>query len=200
MLFLLRCMALALIANLVWLAGTAEAQQKEDIGARGEFVRSGQAFACKVPAGQIAPENVSKLTDQVCLHLGSLPIWADETVVEPLFGKPDRVLPQSNGSTVKVFFTRKQQGASYFVITVQDHKIVAIQLSGKDPVAGYNFNQIQLGSSTDEVIAHLGNPLVTEPIADVPGSILWSYRPWTFSLEITADHVTSIRIADESAF
>lgn len=172
----------------------------EDLGIRGEFVRAGTGFACEIkPDQKITPEIQAKLSDLACLHLGTLAIGAEEKSLDARFGKPERTMDLANHATAKIYFTAPADDASYFVITVRRHRVVAIQLTGTRSVEGYDFDRIALGSSTRAVLAHLGQPLVADRVPDT-GAELWSYAPWTFSLEVTDGHVTSIRIADGSAF
>ena len=73
--------------------------------------------------------------------------------------------------------------------------MIALQVSGPAPAPGYSFNHINLGDSTEKLMAQSGGPFHVGP-SGLEKTELWTYHPWPFSFEVRADRVTSIRISD----
>ncbi|WP_247460715.1 hypothetical protein [Bradyrhizobium sp. 62] len=67
--------------------------------------------------------------------------------------------------------------------------------AGRHPPSGYSFNHINLGDSTEKLMAQFGGPFHVGP-SGLEKTDLWTYHPWPFSFEVQADRVTSIRIND----
>ncbi|WP_249129196.1 MULTISPECIES: hypothetical protein [Bradyrhizobium] len=78
---------------------------------------------------------------------------------------------------------------------VKANGVFALQISGPAPVAAYGFNQINLGDSTEKLLAQLGSPFHVGQ-SGLEKTELWTYGPWPFSFEVGEDRVTSIRISD----
>jgi hypothetical protein len=73
--------------------------------------------------------------------------------------------------------------------------VIALQVSGPAPAPGYSFNHINLGDSTEKLMAQFGGPFHVGP-SGLEKTELWTYHPLLFSFEVQADRVTSIRISD----
>jgi hypothetical protein len=56
-------------------------------------------------------------------------------------------------------------------------------------------NGIALGATAESVIKQLGKPMRVGP-SSLPNTDVWSYQPWTFSIEMSGGRVTSMRVAD----
>lgn len=161
-----------------------------DSGARGEFHRAGAGFACSLPSPP--PPNDSGY--RPCLHLGRLAIGSEATLADTLLGPPNQSQPQPNGIITHGYFFRPARESSYLVASALNGRIVTLQLTGREPAPGYSFNGVGLGATSVQLQERLGPP-ISVVATQMAGTELWSYAPWTFSFEVTAGTVTSIRIA-----
>jgi hypothetical protein len=176
-----------------------------DLGYRGEFVRSGGGFACKVGVEQnVRPEDVKRLSDQPCLFFGTLPkaaiaaIGMEAGPVLQAAGPASEMIPAAEGVAHHVYYLGSEQWPAVFIISVWKDRIGALQASGAAPLPGKIFNGIELGMPVEEVRKRFGEPFsVTN--TGLPDTELWSYQPWTFSFEVSLGRVVSIRM-DDPAF
>ncbi len=191
-------LAVAALAATAWALPSVAGQADEpwiDPGYRGEFIRAGGGFSCKVGADQkVRPEHGPYLTEQACLHMGPFAIGGDSALVKAL-GKPEQVAPLSAEATQLVFLPPTPTGNTYMVVTIAHGRIVALQMSGEAPIPGWSFNHIDLGMPVEKLTGILGEAFNVRPVAD-NGSELWTYGAWTFSFEVKAGRVISVRIAD----
>jgi hypothetical protein len=127
--------------------------------------------------------------------MGPLVIGDEASVLSGVAPKPDRTLPHATGGTDMLYFLSGPERDPYLVVTVQQSRIVALQVTGPTRARGFNFNNINLGASTDVLTQYFGKPFSVEP-SDLKDTEVWSYDPWPFSFEITGGHVSSIRIVD----
>jgi hypothetical protein len=164
---------------------------------RGEWLRAGPGFACKVPAGEkLPPELITpEILGRACLYIGPFVIGDDAQALIAALGAPHRTLPQPNGAKASIYFLEQAGQYPYLVATVSKNRIVALQVTGPVAAKGYTFNHIDLGATTDTLAQYFGRPNHLEPSSE-QDTELWAYRPWPFSFEIKDGHVTSIRIAD----
>jgi hypothetical protein len=162
---------------------------------RGQWLRAGQTFACKVEAGKRITPPDPDILSFACQRMGALGVGISEASLKAVLGEPHRKLPQPNNATAYVYFLGKPSELPYLAVTVKANRIVALQISGPVPVAAYSFNQINLGDATAKLLAQLGSPFHVGP-SGLEKTDLWSYGPWPFSFEVREDRVTSIRISD----
>lgn len=119
----------------------------------------------------------------------------DAQALKAALGEPHRTRPGANGSMQWVYFVGQRDHYPYLVATVLKERIVALQVTGPSAAQGYGFNHVDLGATSDALVAIFGQPNHVEP-SELKGTELWAYRPWPFSFEVTAGHVTSIRISE----
>lgn len=162
---------------------------------RGQWLREGQTFACRVEAKKGAPPPDPDLLSFACQRMGALGVGISEASLKAVLGEPHRKLPQPNNATAYVHFLGKTGEFPYLAAIVKANRTVALQISGEAPVAGYSFNQVNLGDSTDKLKARFGGPFRVAP-SGLEKTELWTYEPWPFSFEVRQDRVTSIRISD----
>jgi hypothetical protein len=162
---------------------------------RGEWIRAGAGFACKVGAVAKLPPELLKpeILARACLHMGPFVVGDDAQALVTALGAPHRTLPQPNGVVASIYFLEKAGQYPYLVATLAKNRIVALQVTGPVPAKGYGFNHVDLGVSTDALVQVFGQPKHLEPSSE-KDTDLWTYGPWPFSFEVKADHVTSIRI------
>jgi hypothetical protein len=162
---------------------------------RGQWLRVGQTFACKVEAGKrITPPDPDVLSF-ACQRMGALGVGISEAALKAVLGEPHRKLPPADNATSYVYFLGKADQLPYLAAVVKANRVVALQISGPAPVATYSFNQVNLGDSTEKLMARFGGPFHVGP-SGLEKTELWTYEPWPFSFEVRQDRVTSIRIAD----
>jgi hypothetical protein len=195
------CMRRILIAASAFLIASAALAADDsawtDIGLRGQFVRAGGAFACEVkPDRAITDTDRKHMTQQACLHIGALAIGGAEATLAQVLGKEEDKRPAERGAFNYVYFRNAAGDAAFILVTVQSGLIVAIQITGPEPMTDFSFNGIDLGAGTDAVVKLFGRPTKVG-LAGQPGVERWTYRPWTFSFEVTDGEVTTIRIANE---
>jgi len=183
-------------------AGETAANQQERSGdparaLRGEWIRVGPSFACRVPARQSLPPETIKpdVLTRACLHMGPLVIGDEARSVKSVAGAPYRTLPQPKGATAAVYFLGRPEQYPYLVATTLQDRIVALQITGTFAWNDFNFNHIDLGAKTERVIEHFGPPNHMEP-SSIKDADLWVYRPRPFSFEVKDERVISIRIVD----
>jgi hypothetical protein len=162
---------------------------------RGEWLRAGEGFGCKVGAVAKLPPELLKpdILARACLHMGPFVIGDDAQALTKALGAPHRTRPQPNGAVASIYFLEKAGQFPYLVATVSNNRIVALQVTGPIAAKGYSFNHVDLGATTDTLMQVFGRPSHLEPSSE-KDTDLWTYGPWPFSFEIKGDHVTSIRI------
>jgi len=162
---------------------------------RGEWRRAGAGFACvvkppeRLPFDKALPDAMAR----ACSFLGRFALGDDPQTVTKALGPPHRSLAQPKGATALVYFLEQAGQLPYFAATVSKNRIVALQISGSAAAKGYDFNHVDLGSSTGTVLQYFGQPSRVEP-SGIKDTNLWTWRPWPFSFEVKDDRVTSIRI------
>ncbi len=183
----------------------AEGTPWTDRGYRGEFIRSGSAFARKVGAEQtVEPEDIQRqLTEQPCLFLGTLKnsgiaIGMEAAPVLQAAGPETQMLDAAEGVRHYVYALGSEQFPAHFIISVWRGRVGALQISGFEPLPGMVFNGIALGAPAEQLRARFGEPFAVTD-AGLPDTELWSYQPWTFSFEVSLGKVVSIRM-DDPAF
>jgi hypothetical protein len=162
---------------------------------RGEWLRVGPGFACKVGAGKRVTAPEPEVLGYACQRMGSLGVGISEASLKAVLGEPQRKMPQANNASAYVYFVDKPGQYPYLAATVNANRVVALQISGEAPTAAYSFNQINLGDGTEKLLAQFGSPFHVGP-SGLEKTDLWTYGPWPFSFEVRGDRVTSIRITD----
>lgn len=181
-------------------AAQAEAAQPEAddplIGLRGEWIRAGAGFACRVAVPEkLRPAAIEAVLSRACQHMGPFVIGDDVKAVMKVLGKPSRKLPQPKGQTAWVYFLEKEGSYPYLIVTVVRDKVAALQLTGPSAAKGYSFSHIDLGMPSATLLQAFGQPGHLGP-SEEKGTELWTYGPWPFSFEVRDDHVSSIRIRE----
>ncbi|MET4746741.1 hypothetical protein [Bradyrhizobium sp. RT11b] len=171
------------------------APPRPDPELRGQWLRVGQTFACKVEAGKRVAAPDPDMLSFACQRMGALGAGISEASLKAALGEPHRKLPQPNNTTAYVYFLGKTGEFPYLAAIVKANRTVALQISGEAPVAAYSFNRVNLGDSTDKLMAQFGGPFHVGP-SGLEKTELWTYEPWPFSFEVRQDRVTSIRISD----
>jgi hypothetical protein len=162
---------------------------------RGQWLRQGQTFACRVEAKKGAAPPDPDLLSFACQRMGALGVGISDASLKAALGEPHRKLPPANNATNYVYFLGKADQLPYLAATVKANRVIALQISGPAPTPGYSFNQINLGDSTEKLMAQFGGPFHVGP-SGLEKTELWTYHPWPFSFEVREDRVTSIRISD----
>ncbi|WP_453957908.1 hypothetical protein [Bradyrhizobium japonicum] len=130
---------------------------------RGQWLRVGQTFACKVEAGKrITPPDPDVLSF-ACQRMGALGVGISEASLKAALGEPHRKLPPADNATNHVYFLGKPDQLPYLAATVKANRVVALQVSGPAPLAAYSFNQVNLGDSTEKLMARFGGPFHVGP-------------------------------------
>jgi hypothetical protein len=164
----------------------------------GEWRRVGASFACKVDAPRDLPPSAVDPNAMLaaCLHLGPFVIGGDARTLASALGPPHETMPpQPKGAKALLWFLGERGQYPYFIATVLNGRIVALQVTGEAPAKDYGFNHVSLGDSTQTLAEHFG-PAFGIRKSDQVGTDQWSYPPWPFSFEVKAGRVTSIRIID----
>jgi hypothetical protein len=161
------------------------------------FQRVGGGFAC---IESKADYELSKVEDrEVCLRFGPLFSRMKRSALEGDLGTP--VATQKAPDGADAFAYRLAQDSTglmttYVVATyAPDERATSLQLTGAPWTGDWRFCGIALGTPQEAVVARLGEPLQRKP-SDQPGTVEWSYRPWSFSFEIHDGVVTSIRFGE----
>lgn len=153
-----------------------------------EFHRAGAGLVCiTLNEGPIVPGYLD------CLRVGPVKIGDTAASIKRRFGKPYKVIPRRGATELVYPIPSKDNLLPYWVFTVKNRKVSAIQITGRLEPIGYAFSSLRLGDPEDKVRRILGPPTATEAINGV-GAILWSYRPFPISMEIKDGRVYSMKI------
>jgi hypothetical protein len=160
------------------------------------YERAGNGFGCHTDKADF--EKGEKEKRDVCLRIGPLFVGMTRTNAEALLGKPVDSVPA--GARQAFAYSLQTDGTglmvTYAVLTYRDDgRADSLQLTGQSWKGDWQFCGLTLGSSEAATVTRLGSPLQTEK-SDQPGTVQWNYSPWTFSFEITAGAVSSVRIAE----
>jgi hypothetical protein len=172
-----------------------------DLGYRGEFVRTGAALSCVVGklGPKVKPEDAGKMGYQPCMFIGEIDapfvIGADAKFYLERIGMPDKATPDTAGSTSYVYPLAPGRTPPFMVLTVLNDRVAAFQISGQRGLNDFPLNQVTLGSPAAKVIERFGEPMQTKDMPD--GKTMWSYLPWPISFVIADDKVVSMRIANQ---
>jgi hypothetical protein len=160
------------------------------------YERAGNGFGCHMDKADF--QKGEKEKRDVCLRIGILFAGMARSDAEALLGKPVESMPSGARQAFAYSLQTDNTGlmVTYAVLTYQDDgRADSIQLTGQPWKGGWQFCGLTLGSSEAAATARLGSPLQTEK-TDQPNTLQWNYSPWTFSFEVSAGAVTSIRIAE----
>lgn len=175
--------------------GTTISQPIKAFDLRGEWLRVGESFACRVGSvKELSQEQLkSDILARACLHLGPFTIGDGAQVLIKALGPPHRTLAQPKGAKASIYFLEQADHYPYLVATVSKNRIIALQVTGPAAAKDYSFNHIDLGATTDTLVQYFGQPNHLEP-SEEKDTELWAYRPWPFSFEVRNGHISSIRI------
>lgn len=163
---------------------------------RGYYKRAGLGFACVIgPSEKLSPEQIKKLSEHACLRIGPLVVGMNTAALTSALGQPAREIRGPKDTMVWAYFFGKTNDDPYLLASVWKERLVAIQITGRLPADKYVFNGLTLSATADSVTSKLGKPMAVGP-SSVPNTEVWSYQPWTFSLEMSGGRVTSMRVAD----
>ena len=163
---------------------------------RGYYKRSGPGFACVIrPSEKLSPEQIKALSEHACMRIGPLVVGMEAAALKTALGQPAREIRGPKDTMVWAYFFGKTNDDPYLLASVWKDRLVAIQVTGRLPADEYVFNGITLGASAETVTNKLGEPMRVGP-SSLPKTDVWSYQPWTFSLELSGGRVTSMRVAD----
>ena len=130
-----------------------------------------------------------------CIQIGPLTPGMQRADLEKVLGKP----AQSGEAKSEKYFA---YGLQYKGDTANTYAVVfyspdghanTIQVTGDAWPAAWKFSGLTLGDSQESVTAILGQPMRTQP-SEEPGTVVWDYSPWTFSLEIKGGKLSSVRL------
>jgi hypothetical protein len=160
------------------------------------YERAGNGFGCHLDKADF--EKGEREKRDMCLQIGPLFVGMVRSEAEALLGKPVDSLPV--GTRQAFAYSLQEDGTglmvTYAVLTYgDDGRADSVQLTGRPWTGGWQFCGLTLGSSEASAIARLGSPLQTEK-SDQPDTLQWNYSPWTFSFEVTAGAVSSIRLTE----
>ncbi|WP_246648806.1 hypothetical protein [Bradyrhizobium canariense] len=126
---------------------------------RGQWLRQGQTFACRVETKKGAAPPDPDLLSFACQRMGALGVGISEASLKAALGEPHRKLPPANNATNYVYFLGKADQSPYLAATVKANRVIALQVSGPAPAPGYSFNHINLGDSTEKTDGAVRRPL-----------------------------------------
>ena len=192
----------AIAAAIVILEGATDALAQQarpdlvDPVLRGYYKRSGPGFACVIgPSEKLSPEQIKALSEHACMRIGPLVVGMDAAALTSALGEPARQIQGPNGTMVWAYFFGKTNDDPYLLASIWKDRLVAIQVTGRLPADKYVFNGITLGATAESVTKQVGKPMRVGP-SSLPNTDVWSYQPWTFSIEMSGGRVTSMRVAD----
>jgi hypothetical protein len=159
------------------------------------YERGGGGFGCHTSKEDFARIQAEKR--DVCLRIGPLYVGMARTDAEAMLGKPWTTVPVG-ARTAFAYLLQKDEArhlGTYTVLTyAADGRVDSVQVTGDPWPGNWQFSGLTLGTAQYKVTERLGAPLQSARSED-PGAVEWSYRPATFSFEIKAGLVSSIRLA-----
>ncbi len=184
-----------MVAGILALAGSALAADYADPLPR--YERAGNGFVCHMDkADGDKTGSMHWQSDQVCMRVGPLYVGMPRTDLEKILGAPATMVVQDGREN---FAYSVNRGDSEFVATYaivvygNDATATSIQLTEKAFPSPWFFSGLALGDSEDALRERLGAPLQLDK-SDEAGTLVWTYRPWTFSVEVHDKQISSIRV------
>ena len=162
-------------------------------GPRGEIAREGKAFVCN----GLGVAKGKKLPAVDCLYIGALAVGMSEAAVKEALGLADDVRTDRTGATHYVYLRVAGDVQKFIAATVVGGVVVAGHIYGPEPIDGFEFNEVNLGTEAATVKAKFGEPMKVGP-SDIPGAEKWSYAPANFSFEMADGAVIAIRVATDA--
>jgi len=183
---------------------SAAAPGIEDLGFRGEFVRTGPTLACKTEASPALTVDVlARIGNQPCLHFGPYAVGMEVAKFEASIGRPTRVI-NAAGLENRVYARRRDSKVDlgsmsdpYLVAGIKNNRVVSLQMTGPPMAEPLDFQGVTTYSPVGDLIARIGPPVARRPVeqlANVQGE-LWTYGPERVSFEVIRNRIYSIRIA-----
>jgi hypothetical protein len=155
---------------------------------------AGAGLGCALPPDRPGTE-VHPIPYLACLRIGAVGIGDDIKAVEQVLGAPDRVTRLPGDVDLRVYFIR-QPGAPqpYYVVTVREDRVVALQLHGPATVMPLAFSSLSLGTPAQRVLDVLGAP--ERHCVDVSRDLdTWYYPPYPFTLDLADGVLIGIRMS-----
>jgi len=161
------------------------------------YERAGNGFACHIgkPDGD-KTDAMHWQADQVCMRIGPLYVGMPRNELEKILGTPATMIVEDGHENFAYTVNRGDSEfvATYAIVVYGDGATAtSIQLTGKAFPDPWYFSGLTLGNSEDTLRARLGAPLHVEQ-SDEAGTVVWGYRPWTFSVEVHDKEISSIRV------
>ena len=175
------------------LAQGAEAAGWTQPGPRGEIAREGKAFVCN----GLNEAKGKKLPAVDCLYIGALAVGMGEAALKEALGLADDIRTDRTGATHYVYLRMAGDVQKFVAATVVGGVVVAGHIYGPEPIDGFAFNEINLGTEAATVKAKFGEPTKVSP-SDIPDAEKWSYAPANFSFEMADGAVIAIRVATDA--
>lgn len=177
------------------LGSSSAAYAAEFSDPRPHYVPAGGGFACTMSKEEFEQGQAQKR--DVCLRIGPLYVGMTRADAETILGKPVTNMP-ANGREAFAYHLQSDAAGNMityaFAVYDDNARALSVQLTGAPWSGNWPFAGLTLGSAEEAVAARLGTPKQTRKSED-EGAVHWSYLPWTFSFEIKAGVVSSIRIA-----
>lgn len=171
-------------------AGAAGETKPHPNGAPFQYYQAGAGFACVVPRGATTEEST-------CNRVGPLKVLMPVADLVQRFGVPAKKIPRDRSSTDYIYMVSEH---NYVAVTIEDGRVVALQVTGPGPLPNWTFSGVSLGMTANALQARLGEPKGKKKLASEGrglwkyGAVLWSYEPWSFTFEVAQDRVISIRV------
>jgi hypothetical protein len=183
---------LVLACQFLLLATPADAAGPDD--PLPHYLRAGHDFPCEETNADFKRGETEKR--DVCLNMGPLYVGMPRDKAEALLGQP---ITSVRVGGRKAYAYRLQDDATglmttYVVMTYDsDGKADSVQLTGLPWNGNWQFCGLTLGTSEAALTSRLGEAFSTKA-SDDPSAVQWSYLPWTFSFEVKAGVISSIRL------
>jgi hypothetical protein len=179
---------------LLWMATGSVFAQPADPMPR--YLRGANSFGCETDAESFRVAQAEQRDP--CLRIGPLHVGMSRADAEGVLGNPATSVPF--GTRQAYAYTLATDGSgiapTYAVMTYDEKdRADSVQITGLAFPRNWSFSGIALGTSEAALETRLGKPFETRESED-PGAMHWGYLPWTFSFEVKAGIVSSIRLAD----
>jgi hypothetical protein len=109
---------------------------------RGEWIRNGPGFACKVAPGQRLPHEWLKpeILSRACQHMGPFVVGQEAAALTTVLGAPHQTRPAPNGRADWMYFLGQREHYPYLVARIFNDRIVTLQVTGPSAAQGYSIS------------------------------------------------------------
>ena len=153
----------------------------------------GLGLGCALGAEDPAVQEIQHIPYLACLRIGPVGLGDHSETVEANFGVANKIMPLDDKTAARVYFIHQtSKPLPYFVVTMREDTVVALQLRGANLEMPQSFSGLELGDSAQNVLDRLGPPSSHCPNSQ--GVDTWLYQPFPFAIELLDGVVVGVKM------